>query len=176
MTYTPTKNSQRRGGRKFSKWDGASSQERFWAKVDKSPGQGPEGDCWGWLASTVSGGYGHFRVGGKNVRAHRFSYELHHGPIPEGKIVRHSCDNPPCPNPDHLLLGTDQDNADDRVRRGRSSKGEEHPDAKLTSKDVPIIRHDTRPTSLIAADYGVSAGNIRRIKAGTRWRHIQEAA
>ncbi len=160
------------GGHKFSKWDGASPEERFWAKVDKTPGQGPDGDCWGWLAGTRYGGYGYLRISGKIVAAHRFSYELHKGPIPEGKKVRHSCDNKLCPNPDHLLLGTHQTNMDDMVVRGRSSRGEARPCAKLTPENILTIRCDTRTVRQIAADYNVSKSSIHHIKTGKSWKHI----
>ena len=157
---------------KLHKSDDASPEERFWAKVDKSPGQGPRGDCWGWLASTFHYGYGQLNVDGTMVAAHRFSYELHHGPIPEGKIVRHTCDNPPCTSPDHLLLGTNQDNTDDMVARGRSMKGDRNGQARLTDMGVLAIRQDTRFSPQIAVDYGVSASTIRRIKAGALWGHV----
>lgn len=83
----------------------------FWAKVIKTD------SCWGWTASGQR--YGKLRVSGVYVNAHRFSWELHNGPIPEGMFVLHHCDNPPCTNPEHLYLGTNSDNMVDMVRRGR---------------------------------------------------------
>lgn len=96
--------------------------ERFWAKVDK---HGPVcaselGPCWMWTAATtVTGGYGSISVGGKQVRAHRVSFQLSVGPIPPGQWVLHRCDNPPCIRPEHLFLGTDRDNQRDRAAKGR---------------------------------------------------------
>jgi len=97
---------------------------RFWAKVDKD---GPNG-CWVWTASTfrARNGYGKFNAGttaatSKTVYAHRFSYELSNGPIPDGLDVLHGCDNPPCVNPNHLRLGTAADNSADMLRRKRDA-------------------------------------------------------
>ena len=95
--------------------------ERFWEKVDQSGGLFA---CWPWTANRNSRGYGdRFRVGDKQYRAHRFAYELTHGPIPDGLLVCHSCDNPPCCNPAHLWLGTAADNHADRNRKGRQASG-----------------------------------------------------
>lgn len=86
---------------------------RFWSKVDKGPG------CWTWTGATQNYGYGAVTIHGLTRRAHRVSWELAHGPIPDGLHVCHRCDNPPCVNPDHLFLGTAQDNVDDKDAKGR---------------------------------------------------------
>ena len=86
---------------------------RFWPKVDKS------GACWLWTAAARNG-YGQLRVGARIIQSHRVSWELHHGPIPEGLHVLHTCDNPSCVNPDHLWLGTHGENMADRDAKGRN--------------------------------------------------------
>lgn len=91
--------------------------ERFWRKVDKSAG--PEG-CWPWTGSRHGFGYGFVSAGGKRRGAHRVSWELANGPIPDGLSVCHRCDNPPCVNPAHLFLGTVGDNTRDMMAKGRA--------------------------------------------------------
>lgn len=88
---------------------------RFWAKVRKTRG------CWIWTGATVRGGYGFFWDGKRNGVAHRYSYRLKYGPIPKGKIACHKCDNPKCVNPDHLFIGTYQDNELDKYAKGRDN-------------------------------------------------------
>lgn len=94
--------------------------ERFWKKVDK---RGPE-ECWTWLASvqTVGHPYGYFRFGKTMKKAHRISWMLNNGEIPEGMCVLHKCDNPRCVNPAHLFIGTQLENIRDRDRKGRTTR------------------------------------------------------
>lgn len=90
-------------------------EERFWEKVDKT------GDCWEWTGFKNRQGYGQFQVSTKNGQpAHRVSFELANGKIPDGMHVCHKCDNPPCVRPDHLFLGTPSDNMKDMVKKGRN--------------------------------------------------------
>ena len=93
-------------------------QRLFWAKVKKTD------NCWEWTAATWGKGYGVYRHKNKSRSAHRLSYEIANGPIPEGLLVLHKCDNPKCVRPDHLWLGTHADNMADCVRKGRNAKGE----------------------------------------------------
>lgn len=90
--------------------------ERFWGKVKKGEG------CWEWQGSINTTGYGQIYLGAGRRRSvtHRVSYELAKGPIPDGLVVMHSCDNPRCVNPDHLSVGTHADNAADRDAKGRN--------------------------------------------------------
>ena len=93
--------------------------ERFWDSVDRSPGQGPSGRCWGWTKAVDRNGYGHFKAHGKMLRAHRVSWTLAFGSIPEGVLVCHSCDWPGCCNWECLFLGDNRDNMRDKAAKGR---------------------------------------------------------
>jgi hypothetical protein len=111
--------------------------------------------------------------------AHRVSYEIHCGKIPEGMFVLHRCDNPPCVNPDHLFLGSIADNRADMVAKGRqprrevlSHKGTDHAYAKLSNAQVMEIRSAKGTLRGLAGQYGVSHGQIRRIRAGEQWKHL----
>lgn len=92
-----------------------SAIERFWAKVRRLS----DGDCWNWLGARVTAGYGQFRVNGSLYYAHRYSYEIHYGPVPDGMFICHGCDNPLCVNPLHLFVGTQSDNMIDMWNKGR---------------------------------------------------------
>ncbi len=146
----------------------ATAQERFddkWTTI-------PETDCWWWIASINKDGYGQLKFKGLMQRAHRVSHILHVGDIPAGKHVLHHCDNPGCVNPDHLFLGTHQDNMDDKVSRGRQSKGEKHGTAKLTETQVLEIRAALGLHRDIAAKYGVSESRVSDIKRRKYWKCI----
>lgn len=96
---------------------------RFWNKVIKQNG------CWKWTAMENDFGYGIINSGGRGgrpLRAHRVSWEIHNGNIPKGKHILHKCDNPTCTNPEHLFLGTNYDNVQDMVKKGRTCRGQKH--------------------------------------------------
>ena len=135
--------------------------DRFWNKVNK---QGPD-ECWEWTNGLNGNGYGSFNIEGKIHTAHRASYLLNVGPIPEGQVVRHSCDNRKCVNPAHLEVGTYSQNNQDIVNRGRR-------DYKLTIHDARAIREELERGCLqkvLAARYGVSNGLISQIKNNRTW-------
>lgn len=129
----------------------------------------PSSGCWLWQHGRDSHGYGNAWHGGKHHGAHRVSWELANGPIPDGLCVCHKCDTPACVNPDHLFLGTHKDNAQDRDRKGRASAGDGHPGAKLTWAKVAAIRADNRTQRIISEDYGVARSLISRIRTGKSW-------
>jgi len=113
-------------------------------------------------------GYPRFRV---NIKIFRFMYETHKGPIPKGLLVRHTCDNRKCINPDHLLLGTAADNAHDAIERGRYGKGFFAP-CKLTKEDVLAIRSSKLMNIELAKIYNVSNSMISGIRTRQKWKHI----
>jgi hypothetical protein len=106
------------------------------------------------------------------LRTHRVAWEEANGPIPDGKCVLHSCDNPPCCNPEHLFLGSDIDNVVDRDAKGRTARAEKNGSAKLTRERVEAIRADGRLHREIAADYGVDRSTVSQIKRGKIWRGV----
>ena len=131
---------------------------------------------WPWTAGRNVKGYGSFSVDGKSCPAHRVAFELTHGPIPEGQVVRHKCDVPGCCNPAHLELGTTADNNRDRDERGRGAKGGARGHARLTDEQVVEIRarYAAGGVSLrvLAMDYPVSFVVIGKIVRGETWKHV----
>jgi hypothetical protein len=142
--------------------------ERFWAKVRKGEG------CWEWTASR-RGGYGQMQAGatGRTPGAHRISWELHFGEIPAGMCVCHRCDNRLCVRPDHLFLGTRDDNQKDMARKGRAASGPRCSASKLSGLQVECARTLAgRGVSqrAIAEALGVTQTNIGQIVRGVTWR------
>lgn len=142
---------------------------RFGAKYEAVPETG----CWLWTAAVDGKGYGAFRMG-KMEQAHRASWLLHCGPIPEGMCVCHKCDTPTCVNPDHLFLGTVLDNNADRDAKGRTrgARGEHNEASKLTESDVRAIRLALGTQTEIAASFGVDKRRIGLIRRHQAWRHV----
>lgn len=136
-------------------------------------------ECWEWSGGRTTHGYGRIQKCGperKSVGAHRFSYELHKGPIPEGMVVMHTCDNPPCCNPAHLVIGTQKENTHDMMRKGRGNwrapKGTESPRALLNEEQVRIIKFGNERGVDLAERFGVKPTTISAIRHGRLWRHI----
>jgi hypothetical protein len=168
-----------------------SLEQRLWERVDK----GAETDCWEWLGPKHRKGYGIIGKGGRSggmKLTHRVAWEITHGePVPDGLFVMHTCDNPPCCNPNHLEVGTHAQNMAHMREAGRSSIGErhymvQHPEwirrgveqssTKLTEDDVRRIRakyaaKEATQTTL-AAEFGVGSSTISLIVNRKRWSHI----
>ena len=128
-------------------------------------------DCWEWMGSCGTPGYGNWGMGGQKA-AHRATYILFNGTINRGSVVRHTCDNRKCCNPDHLVIGTRSDNSSDMVKRGRSAKGESHSQVKLTEDDVREIRVLIRKGAMckdIAPLFAVTPTCVSHIKRGNTW-------
>lgn len=136
--------------------------------------------CWLWQAAKISTGYGVLRVDGRNVLAHRLSFQAHTGtPVPDGACVLHRCDTPACLNPEHLFLGTKADNVHDMDQKGRRKnnppRGERASHAKLTEDKVREIRRRAatgESSSGLAAEFGVDPSMIWLINTRRSWRHV----
>jgi hypothetical protein len=162
-------------------------EDRFWQKVQKT------NDCWLWTAYTDSNGYGeiHCKNGNSRVEyAHRISWMIHFGSIPEGMEVCHKCDVPRCVRPDHLFLGTQYDNIHDCIDKKRNPilikgragmKGEDHPLRKLTEEQVIEIRrryvsgvNQYNPSNRreLAEEFGINPTHVWQVYARKVWKHI----
>lgn len=152
---------------------GVPAEERFWKQVRKTEG------CWLWMASKDQDGYGIFNgvCGGVScTRAHRFSYVLGTGEIPgKGLVIRHTCDNPSCVNPEHLVLGTSKENSQDMISRGRHLAGsarQREKIAKLTKDQVKYILEGKETGVELAQKFGVSKAHISAIRCRRTWKDI----
>jgi len=146
-------------------------EDRLWKRVDKSGG--PDA-CWEWQGYRTKHGYGQIKRGPglPAVVTSRAAYEATYGPIPDGLHVLHMCDNPPCCNPAHLMLGTPKSNSDDKISKGRHAYGERHGHRKFTVEDIKAIRA-AREAGVsgryLARLYGVSEGCISGIYHRRTW-------
>lgn len=168
--------------------DRVTTEQRFWSKVKKTS------SCWLWTASKRNKGYGAFSYTRNGVmiqdRAHRYSWKIHNGPVPEGLCVLHNCpggDNPACVNPAHLFLGTRAVNNADMLSKGRHvpggqrtgvdysyPHGTEHPNAKITPELVRKIRtlKATCSYSELSRRFGLAVGHLHRIVNRKVWKHV----
>lgn len=150
----------------------AAFEERFWSNVTKDA----PNSCWIWTGYRTSLGYG--TLGRARVVVHRFRYEIHRGPIPDGYFVCHNCpggDNQLCVNPDHLFLGLPADNSADMVRKGRSLKGDRNHQARITAEQVREIRQawaSGETQTSIAKRYPVNQRSISNIILRKTWKHL----
>ena len=130
--------------------------------------------CWNYDSASSPNGYAQIEVNGKTEIASRIAYELWKGPIPKGLYVCHTCDNRRCINPDHLFLGTTQDNMTDMTNKHRQSVGEHQACAKLTEKIVLRARKEHFEKGMsyteLGIKYGVNTQTIRRAIIGETWK------
>jgi hypothetical protein len=127
------------------------------------------------MRPAFDGGYANFWLNGTNAHAHRISWVMANGEIPDGLVVRHSCDVKHCVNPAHLSIGTQADNMADKVSRKRQARGAAHGRSKLSSVQVEAIREMRSQGILlkdIAAAYDISVGHVGNITTNPRyWNH-----
>lgn len=147
-----------------------SEIERFIEKIRPNPDTG----CWEWTAWVNSWGYGFFSGNRKSRLAHRSSYELFCGEIPDDMLVLHKCDNPRCVRPSHLFLGTVKDNSRDMVEKGRQAYGTKNGNCKTSPEVIREIkaRQDLKLRE-ISEMFGISIKQASRIRRGEQWKHIE---
>lgn len=153
----------------------ASPEERFWRFVPDRP----RGKCWLWTGGDKNATHAVFQRHNRSdvVGVHRYSYELHNGPIPPGMVVMHSCDVGKCVNPAHLSLGTNSDNMQDMIAKGRQARiaprGTDNGKSKLTPAKVRDIRKSSETNAALAEKWGLSPNTIRGVRIGRTWAHIK---
>jgi Mor family transcriptional regulator len=146
--------------------------ERFEEKFAKTEG------CWIWAAFIAPNGYGLFYDGERDVGAHRYSYAAYVGQIPQGLIVRHKCDVPACVRPDHLHLGTQAENIQDKITKKRQSKGAKIGNAKLTEDQIVALRSAYEAGAsghALATQFSISPAHVYKILRGQLWAHVNGA-
>ena len=135
------------------------------------------GECWEWTGKVNKNGYGELRIPSgtshrKQARAHRISYKIYNPEWEGAECVLHTCDNRRCWNPAHLFLGTNADNVEDMVSKGRNRRGSLHQFSKLTDERVGIIRSSSESAKKLAKIFGVSASAIDLCRQRKTWRHL----
>jgi len=147
-------------------------QPEFWSLVNKKS----EMECWPWLGAVNQWGYGRFRHEGFYAMAHRVAYELTYFRVIKGLIAMHTCDNPICCNPNHIVLGTHADNQADKFKKNRQAKGEIVGTALLTEAQVKEARSKYKPRvmtyKMLAKEYGVCKDTMQKAIRGIYWSHI----
>lgn len=166
-----------------------SAIARFWSYVERLD----DDDCWLWRKAVDKNGYGKFSASRHSLRAHRVAYFLSYGVDPLEQLVCHTCDTPGCCNPNHLFLGTNQENILDARDKGRLNplsgdehglrvhpeavaRGEQHPNVKLTADQAREVRRlyskGQLPQHTIADKFGITREAVSRIIRGLNWKHI----
>lgn len=155
----------------------SNSEERFWSKVDIRSAD----ECWEWQGGLTASGYGNFSVGGKNNPeyrqwpAHRYSWFITNGELPDSVVVCHRCDNRRCVNPNHLFLGKQAANMRDKVSKGRQAKGSSHGASKVSEADIQVMvetYNGGKSQYNIAEMFGISQATVSHILRRELWRHV----
>lgn len=150
-----------------------ADRRRLWAGVSIKG----ENECWEWTGVIIKDGYGQFHHKGANLLAHRVIFAVTHGRCDGPARICHTCDNPPCCNPNHLWSGTQKENTQDMINKGRrvSSAGEMNPNAKLNTNQVIEIRNQHKAGASnkdLAAKYGIGLNTLYEIITRRSWRHV----
>lgn len=148
------------------------TEERFYSMIDFGS------KCWEWRGTLFKSGYGLYYdlVTKKSLRAHRYMFSKIFGLIPAKTNILHRCDNPQCCNPNHLFAGTQKDNAQDMIAKGRFALGSKHGKSKLTENGVRQIRHLLRQNlscAEIAKRFDVGKRTIENVRQGIVWSHVK---
>lgn len=145
--------------------------DRFLSKVEITD------DCWIWKAALTQEGYGTFWWDGKTGPAHRYAWSYYHGDIPKRMVICHSCDIPSCVNPNHLFIGTVQDNHSDMVEKRRNVSGEKSGLSKLKEIQVIEIREKYKSGNYSSTDlskyYGITRENVWCIVKNKTWKMVK---
>lgn len=160
----------------MSTWHGKTALQRFEEKIQPIT----ESGCWIWTGALVDdrNRYGSFYFGnGERERAHRASWRFYRGEIPDDLCVLHKCDVMECVNPNHLFLGTNKDNVDDKMKKGRHQPllGESHGNSKLNDDKVLMMRGmyaDGKTSYEIAKIFGVGKSMAHLVCSHQNWKHV----
>ena len=172
LTKSTGRYAARKAGFDVPKRKAGAKPRDFWSLVNKTEG------CWLWMAQKNADGYGHYGFNGGYMRAHRFALEESLGKSIGNLIVMHTCDNPACVRPSHLVVGTHADNMADKVRKNRQASGEKNGASLLTELQVREMRSKYKPKiytyKMLANEYGVSKDTVQKAVRGIYWKYLNE--
>lgn len=127
--------------------------------------------CWNFTGAKARG-YGQLNINGVMVRAHRYVYEQYCRPLKDGEMVRHTCHNRACVNPNHLMAGTHKENMSDSVADRKFAYGSQNGQSKLSESQAKDIYYDNETIPVIAKKYGISRATVYNIKSRKTWKYL----